>query len=272
MDKQDQLGWNHGFSITSFGLTIGFRSNDAEVLEQLTPLFPPDWSLSSVQKVERLYSLLIGGPSPDGRSRRFNLLYADLGRIARAHDLESVFNTFERDIATYVAEFARERTFVHAGVVGWRGKAIVVPGRTLTGKSTLVAELVRAGATYYSDEYAVLDEEGFVHPYPRQISLRDETNAHTDRFPAEALGGIIGDSPLPIGLILVTNYKERARWNPRKLTPGQAAIALMANTISARHDPVLAMAALQKAVVAAEALKGSRPDASKIVESLLDRW
>jgi hypothetical protein len=30
-----------------------------------------------------------------------------------------------------------------------------------------VAELVRAGATYYSDEFAVLDSRGRVHPFPR---------------------------------------------------------------------------------------------------------
>ena len=47
-------------------------------------------------------------------------------------------------------------------IVTWgRGRAIVIPGRTFSGKSTLVAELVRAGATYYSDEYAVEDETTF---------------------------------------------------------------------------------------------------------------
>jgi hypothetical protein len=32
-----------------------------------------------------------------------------------------------------------------------------------SGKTTLVSELIRAGATYYSDEYAVIDERGRVH-------------------------------------------------------------------------------------------------------------
>ena len=55
----------------------------------------------------------------------------------------------------------------HAGVVGWRGRAIVIPGRSHAGKSTLVAELVRRGAVYYCDEFAVLHETGRVHPYRR---------------------------------------------------------------------------------------------------------
>ena len=65
-----------------------------------------------------------------------------------------------------MAAETRERVFVHAGVVGWKGHAIVIPGRSRSGKTTLVAELVKAGAEYYSDEFAVLDAEGRVHPFP----------------------------------------------------------------------------------------------------------
>ena len=42
-------------------------------------------------------------------------------------------------------------------------RAILLPGGALTGKRTLVAELVRAGCTRYSDDYAVLDAEGLVN-------------------------------------------------------------------------------------------------------------
>ena len=62
--------------------------------------------------------------------------------------------------------------FLHAGVIGWRDRAFVFPGPSFAGKSTLIAELVRAGATYYSDEYAVVDEDGRVHPYARALQMR----------------------------------------------------------------------------------------------------
>src|SRR5277367_3536052 len=42
---------------------------------------------------------------------------------------------------------------VHAGAVLWRGRALLLPGGTHAGKSSLVTELLRRGATYYSDEY-----------------------------------------------------------------------------------------------------------------------
>jgi predicted ATPase len=44
-----------------------------------------------------------------------------------------------------VATEAPRRVFVHAGVVGWKGQAILVPGRSYSGKTTLIAALMKAG-------------------------------------------------------------------------------------------------------------------------------
>ena len=60
---------------------------------------------------------------------------------------------------------------VHAGAVLWGERALLLPGVTHAGKSSLVAELLRRGATYFSDEYALIDSEGRVHPYPRPLLL-----------------------------------------------------------------------------------------------------
>ena len=85
---------------------------------------------------------------------------------------------------------------VHGGVVGHDGRAILLPGPTGAGKSTLVAELVRRGALYFSDEYALIDGAGRVHPYPRPLLLRDESG---DGRPVLAtdLGGTVAWSRFP---------------------------------------------------------------------------
>ena len=93
---------------------------------------------------------------------------------------EHIFTWLCQDIDNTVAQRSRQMLFVHAGVVGWRGMAIVIAGRSHTGKSTLVAELVRRGAVYYSDEFAVLDDMGMVHPYRRPLVLRGETRPPPD--------------------------------------------------------------------------------------------
>jgi hypothetical protein len=183
--------------------------------------------------------------------------------------LEQLFDPLESDLQMFVAEWARRRIFVHAGVVGWRGQAIVIPGHSLSGKSTLVAALVRAGATYYSDEYAVFDAQGCVHPYARRLSLRTENFGRPVRCDPETLGGRRGAKPLPVGLIAVSQYQSGASWRPRQLSPGQAALALLANTVPARRRPEAALAALQPVVSCAAALKGRRGEADETAAVLL---
>ena len=38
---------------------------------------------------------------------------------------------------------------LHAGAVVWNQRALLLPGATHAGKSSLVAELLRRGATYF---------------------------------------------------------------------------------------------------------------------------
>jgi hypothetical protein len=157
---------------------------------------------------------------------------------------------------------------VHAGVVGWNGRAIVIPGKSYSGKSTLVRELVRAGAIYYSDEYAVLDERGNVHPFARQLAMRDENQANRKMSFLE-LGGKIGKRPLPVGTILVTKNRERARWRPKPLTPGLGALELLANTVTARSGQPIVLEVLTRVAKNATILKGARGDASSLAGQLL---
>ena len=44
-----------------------------------------------------------------------------------------------------------ESSLLHAAAVAWQGRAIVIPGHSHAGKSTLTAALLRAGAGYLSD-------------------------------------------------------------------------------------------------------------------------
>src|SRR5439155_21927898 len=170
MQKIDRLGWADGICFTSYGLRIGIRVNDPAVLAQLPDHLPPGWKPAQSPIVDRLYSLRVGGAGHSATIRRFNMLYVGAGRLARTAEIDELFEPLENDLQMIVAEWARRRVFVHAGVVGWKGHAILIPGRSFSGKTTLTTALVRAGATYDSDEYAVLDDQGRVHPFPRSLS------------------------------------------------------------------------------------------------------
>ena len=240
-------------------------------MDRIQGLLPPNAKPARGPRVRRLYSLIVSGTKMGSNVRRFNILYRDSVRLAGAKDTDPVLEALERDLQLYVAEKARRRVFVHAGVVGWQGKAIVIPGRTMTGKTTLVKALVEAGATYYSDEFAVLDERGRVHPYPKPLSIRGNGDGRTKEILPEALGGTTGVRPLPVGLVVATSYREAARWRPRQLLPGRAVMALLTHTVSVRRDPERALTTLRQVVADAQALKGVRGEASETAENLLGR-
>lgn len=271
MEKVDRLGWAVGFSLKTYGLRIGIRANDPAGLQRVCEHLPYRWEATSSNVVDRLYSIIIGGETRRANVRRLNLLYGDHVRLARSRDVNEVFETLESDLRLVVAEFARRRVFVHAGVVGWKGRAILLPGRSYSGKSTLVAELVKAGATYYSDEYAVIDARGRVHPFHKPLEMRAEDSFKQSKMSVEEIGGKAGVKPLQVGLVLVTRYKRGAKWRPRKMTPGEGVLALLANTVSARRSPERALSTLQKVVATAESLKGPRGEARELGSVILGR-
>ena len=245
--------------------------NAPEAMDRIAALLPPGWKPADSPEVERLYSLIVGGEGPRPNVRRFNLLYVNAMRMARSMDLDPVISNLESDLQLHIAEQARRRLFVHAGVVGWRGQAIVIPGRSFSGKTSLVAALVRAGATYHSDEYAVLDARGRVHPFPTPLSIREGADARGKKYPIEELGGRPGVGPLPVGMVAITAYREGARWRPRQVPPGRAVLALLAYTVPARRRPRAAISRLRKAISNALVLKGVRGEAEEMAESLLRR-
>jgi len=271
MEKVDRMGWSYGFSLKSYGVRIAIRTNDRAALASVREHLPREWQPVSTPFVDRVYSIWIGRRDSRTQAGRLNLLYGDDEPLARSSDVASIFERLESDLRLFVAELARHRVFVHAGVVGWKGQAIVIPGRSYSGKSTLVAELVRAGATYYSDEYAVLDARGRVHPFIKPLELREEGEFNQTKVTAAELGGRSGTKPLPVRLVLLTQFKSGARWRPRKLTAGRGVLELLFNTVSARRSPEKALATLQCVASQADLLKGVRGNATEVVASLLRR-
>jgi hypothetical protein len=256
-------------TLTAYGVRVGVRADDDEALRLVAERLPPGWKSSGSTQVARLYSLIAGGADGGRGVRRFSLLYAGAQLIARALDREVVFERFESDLQLYVAERAPRRVFVHAGVVGWKGRAVVIPGRSMSGKTTLVAELVRAGAEYYSDEYAVLDREGFVHPYARPLAVREGGGLRQTRRTVEEFGGRAGKGSLPVGLVVVSRYARGTRWRPRRLTSGECVLELLSNAVPARRSPARVLNALTKAAAGAVALVGPRGEAGAVARAIL---
>jgi hypothetical protein len=180
------------------------------------------------------------------------------------------YRFFDSILRITVAEYARDRVFVHAGVVGWKGKAIVIPANSFRGKTTLVAELVRAGAEYYSDEYAIIDPEGLVHSFPRDLAVRYEDEGTKERLvKPEEIGARIGSAAIPIGLVLITEYAEDGTWEPESLTVGRGIMEMIPHAIPRLYNPEFTLKVLNTALSDAIILKSFRGDASSLAAELI---
>jgi hypothetical protein len=250
---------------------IGIRLTNASVLDRFSAYLPSGTKSAPSHMVDWLYSFVVGETVSTSRLRRYHLLYAGSQRLMRAFDFEDVLEAFEQHLHLVVALNAPHRLFVRAGVVGWRDRAILVVGPPRSGTSTLVAALVRAGATYYSDRFAVLDTHGRVYPHTGALWFAAADDGIEGRIPIEAIGGRRGDRLLPVGLIVTTGYEPNRRWFPRPITPGRAVMALLRNTPLARIRPTFALRTLASTVGNASVLNGRRGEATDIVRSLLAR-
>lgn len=268
--KLDSLHWTDEASFAAFGLRFGLRTNDAALLAQSIRCAPISWQPTSILDVDVLYSIYRESDSHPSDAGDSCLLYCDAELVLNTQDRGALLSAFENHAQLLTAYRAQDCLFVHAGVVGQQRQAILIPGRSMTGKTSLVKALVEAGAVYYSDEFAVLDKAGLVHPYPRPLSIRGK-NGQPRKTPVEALGGQTGVEPLPVGLIIVTEYQPDAVWRPRKLPPGQSLLALMDNTIAAQGNPSHSMPILKQAVTGAIALKSKRGEAGEVAPRLLTR-
>ncbi len=101
----------------------------------------------------------------------------------------------------------RMKTFraVHAGAVLIEGRALLLPGPSHAGKSSLVAELLRRGASHFSDEYALIDSQGLIHSYPRPLLLRNGSPVQTLVLPEELNASFVSH-PAAVGWIMALDY------------------------------------------------------------------
>jgi hypothetical protein len=272
MQKIDRLGWAAGFCGKSFGVRVGVRANTPQALETLRPLLPLDWRYTRRPVVDLLFSYLEAEPPIRPGLKRFNILYLGPGRLARTLETQEIASAFENNVQLWVAESAPRHAFVHAGVVGWRGRAIVIPGSSFSGKTTLTAALVRAGATYYSDEYAVITSRGRVLPFARPLQLRRPDGQFMQKVTAESLGGSSGEKSLPIGLVLETSYRPGCRWRPRRGSRGRGALALMSHAVPILRRPAWTLRLLTRAARSAVHLKGARGEAEAVAQRTLHEF
>lgn len=251
-------------AVEAFGVTVAVTA-DAQHLAAVRDFLPPGARPVSHMPERGRFALV--EDTDNGLLR----VVCDEEPVMGSLDRRLALGILDAQLRMHIALNAPDHVFVHAGVVGVGERAIVLPGRSFAGKTTLVAALVQAGAEYWSDEYAVLDAEGLVHPYPKPLSMRIDAARVTEERPVESLGGRAGDRPLPVALIAFTSYRPGAAWALRPCTAGEGAVKLLEHSVAARSRPVQVLAAVRRAATDAVILEGDRGDAEEAASTLLSR-
>ena len=178
-----------------------------------------------------------------------------------------VVRQLAQDIELWVAETAEGLVFVHAGVVAVDGRAIVIPGPSRAGKSTLVAALVRAGAEYLSDEFAPLDAQGLVHAYRRAPNQRADSPAAAWPLPHLPTAQT---PPMPVALVASVRWEQDAEPRLTPVSHAAGIMPLLSNTVCALTRSEEALDVLSVATRDALRVEGVRGDAAATAAELLD--
>jgi hypothetical protein len=256
-------------AIEAYGVAIGVAVDDAALMGAVTATLPPGWAPAEPTADLTWFSLA----SSDGITYE---LSRDEAAIGQPLELDVAIALLDSQLRIEIARRASDWTFIHAGCVAVGERALVLPGLSFAGKTTLVKALIEQGATYLSDEYAPLDAEGRVHPYPKPLSIRPPgaqrtaVPVATTETAAVALGAEVGERAVEVGLIAALRYVPGAPWDPEPLTPSQGALVLLSHSARVRDQPERALAAARDAARDAVSLEGSRGEVHEVAGILLD--
>lgn len=254
------LPWTHALVIAPYQTRIGIRTNSEHLLNTARSFLLPGWSEQAGDEADYVWSIFQD-------SQHCSLLYGER-LVSQRLD---IWNEFRRYFHLYVGATARNRTFLHAGVVGLDNLAVILPGSSSSGKSTLTKALLELGGVFYSDDLAALDESGLVHAYPKPLSIRTP-NGPRLTMPQD-LGWSLDLPPLKVGMVAHLSFSSQiADPSWRTLSPAQACAQMIANCLSFRTETARDLACFK--LLASQAIhllgvRGEAAPAAALLESLL---
>ena len=191
------------------------------------------------------------------------------GIIAEKEALPYLFTVLQQAVDECMIRSLQRETAVHAGVVVHRGQAIVLAGPSGTGKSRLVRELLRQGAEYCSDEYAILDPLGKVRSYPRALMIRKNGDEQHPVL-ASDLDAKVRAEPASVALILFLRYVAGVSGlRVTRLDRSEAWIRLLQNTPQVLAEKPDVTEPVAAAVSRAVSFAGLRGEAGETAAEIL---
>lgn len=248
----------------AYGLCLAVSTSEPELLERVRRFLPPNSQPCPPEAVQTRFSITDNGVGTYSIGRDGQPLNG-----TRNLELDLALEILDSQLRIYLGRKAPDLIFVHAGAVAHRGLAIVLPGQSFAGKTSLVVALVRAGAVYYSDEFAVIDRDGLLIPYAKALSVRINGQFGQTDHAIESYGGVAGTERVPVAMIVMTSYRAGAEWSPKRLSPGAGALALLANAVPARERSAEVMETVSCAAEGSVVIESERDEADAVAALLL---
>jgi hypothetical protein len=255
-------------TVAAYGLTVSFRTNCAQMQRQLATYIWP-WLPRDTQPAEN--PDLVFTIAAENSTYRFFLGPTEVACVAAVHD---ALNLAQNCLDEQFTSRAKDVIPLHAGAVAFGNAGVVLPGQSHYGKSTLVYEFLKLGGAYYSDEYALLDDQGLLHPYPRALMLRNGSGeVHATLAPEMDRHRV--PPPVNVAYILAIRYQPGAVFEVEATDQSSMVITLLKNTPRAIGASSKVFAPIALAVSRAHCfvgIRGSARDAALRIRELVARF
>jgi hypothetical protein len=177
------------------------------------------------------------------------------------------WDRLESELGLFAAERLDGLVAVHAALIVWEGAAIVVPGPSYSGKTTLCVAAIEIGATVWSDEFTLVDpDSGRVLGWPRPLRIR--TSASPERRALDDAGAPPPE-PLPVGVVAPVRYGQGVS-SLAPISRGEAVMEILANTVCGESRPQESFRAALAMTHSARLIGGHRGDAAVTMAELLE--
>ena len=143
----------------------------------------------------------------------------------------------DAQIRLFVAAHARDRIFVHAGVVAREGRALVIPGESFSGKTTLVRRPGGAGRNLLLRRVRGPRRRGpSASLSAPAVDPRGRLESHAGTNVGESAAWPPWTAPR-WRRVVVTRYRPGAEWRPTRLSRARECWRCSANTVPAQRAP-----------------------------------
>lgn len=254
-----------GGTIRGWGVSVSVGAGDLGLMQLVTRALPKGFELRRIAQQREIAGEIVVVRELGGFTQKARGFVQYRGRSQK--ELTEAFNAeLDRRASIESTRFA----FLHAACVSKNGRALLIPGVSYSGKSTLAAALAKAGARFFSDDMAPIDRQGRVHPFARDIGLRPRLGAVAKRVRPSSLGARTAARPVKVHAAWVGRFKpERQGVTAERCSPQEAFSALLQHAPGTTVRPEVVIRAIARLATNALVYRGERGNAASATDDLL---